>query len=1114
MIPPLRRSLLPIVALVLLGGLARAEIDDLPQALLHGNSLPDPDWSAILDGWIKKGRPIPELPPEEIGPPETATPAEQLAYWRNSWPWEKGQEPNPAMREKILEAVIAHPAAAADALRALPQSEDAAKAVAGIIPRMPAATEDQLKDQRKVRAWVFRHSGVLREEVIADARLADWKRYKWWTDGDETLDALKEAEPALARKVFENLAKADSREMAVVATGLLLETSQAADAGKWRDQLIAAASDSSEPEEARKIAVRALIKDSWPGKDAWFLGAMKQEDIGELYWYDTLVTDSPDRWIGPLVGLLEGENRHAHSHAACLLVNLSDRPEAIRPLLPWLGNPDWAKGRYSTRRDLIRALEEVRLPECVSALRHVVLHDTDEDCVDYACSALVHYHAREAVTDIKSSISRDDLKQSRHPMAKAVHELGGFSTEEIASSIAAFFREKPEGGNAFDLEYHSLEGMSPTASVGSYFAISLPGDQVPVGFLIKHAGDLRKEHPEAATALLNFCATAPLPEGRKVLAQLLDSGQLAEESLVKALEWRRENKEKWDGSSFLALTGLTGARGGFAAVLSGERGAMDKALASGDFHKRHAVIAAAWLARDALDIDQLSRLYSEGQDDDREDEKEPTEEQEALADAAWSYLLASEDPKAVSFVKKQKGDPLATEAGKPTRERASEIFSMMAVMVGNDHGSRSLAIFPDHVLATTTSRSGRQGSCTISLEKVAALRNYVSTYHADELPALEWGMQDGSAYYYGHSTKDDAKSVYMSNPPENRDSVRAMLEEDEGRFSRGVVLYGQLMWQFNQVFEGLTMDYGYGPGIDVLIPRQEGEVHSVWKSDGEIRVLTGDPGEWRIFSTLYGRLMDAAARPPDWLAPASGDEAYPELGFTDVRKPWPHRSGEAVIQSDSYQGKQGLWRYTRDKEPERIVDGELLKELISPDGQWCVAQRPAGGDGQAGPKALVRIKLATKEIFPINLPATAEFEAITFLGSHGKFLIRRSCDYFAGAVQAGPEMPEYHLLDPASGELEKVNGNPDFAPLWNETPRPLQPTGEAFKVWTVDPSPTGNRTIVGRYDTKAFKFTPVKEIEGIRFNSAAMWVDEAEEIIYAAVNGDLVRIPMEGDDSR
>jgi hypothetical protein len=54
----------------------------------------------------------------------------------------------------------------------------------------------------------------------------------------------------------------------------------------------------------------------------------------------------------------------------------------------------------------------------------------------------------------------------------------------------------------------------------------------------------------------------------------------------------------------------------------------------------------------------------------------------------------------------------------------------------------------------------------------------------------------------------------------------------------------------------------------------------------------------------------------------------------------------------------------------------------------------------------------------------------------------------------------------------------------------------------------GTSTRIVRYDTKNFTRQVVKTIQGICFDSMDMWVDEAGGMIYAAANGDLVRVPL------
>jgi hypothetical protein len=101
------------------------------------------------------------------------------------------------------------------------------------------------------------------------------------------------------------------------------------------------------------------------------------------------------------------------------------------------------------------------------------------------------------------------------------------------------------------------------------------------------------------------------------------------------------------------------------------------------------------------------------------------------------------------------------------------------------------------------------------------------------------------------------------------------------------------------------------------------------------------------------------------------------------------------------------------------------------------------------------------------------------------------------------------LLDPANGKLEVVRG--EFEPLSHQNSRPLQPVAGSREYWAAIPDSEKNLTKVGRYDARAFSFKPIMEIPEIYFTSEMMWVDEAEQRIYLAYNGHLLRLPLAVD---
>jgi hypothetical protein len=126
-----------------------------------------------------------------------------------------------------------------------------------------------------------------------------------------------------------------------LAARLLLEKAAPQDAPQWREQLIAAAGNSKFPEPARQIAVEALLKAKWKGREEWVRSFLAQADAGTAGWFCSEADAAPDHWIPILARMVGGENRRAHEAAVSLLARFNGRADALRPLLPWLVDPQW-----------------------------------------------------------------------------------------------------------------------------------------------------------------------------------------------------------------------------------------------------------------------------------------------------------------------------------------------------------------------------------------------------------------------------------------------------------------------------------------------------------------------------------------------------------------------------------------------------------------------------------------------------------------------------------------------------------------------------------------------------------------------------------------------------
>ena len=105
----------------------------------------------------------------------------------------------------------------------------------------------------------------------------------------------------------------------------------------------------------------------------------------------------------------------------------------------------------------------------------------------------------------------------------------------------------------------------------------------------------------------------------------------------------------------------------------------------------------------------------------------------------------------------------------------------------------------------------------------------------------------------------------------------------------------------------------------------------------------------------------------------------------------------------------------------------------------------------------------------------------------------------------GPDHPKFRLLDPATGATEIVAGV--FEPFFDQSMRPLQPTGIPDEAWATRFDEKSGATQVGRYDMRNFRFDPVMSAP-MRFSSMQMWVDEAEGKLYVAYNAHLLRMTL------
>ncbi len=500
--------------------------------------------------------------------------------------------------------------------------------------------------------------------------------------------------------------------------------------------------------------------------------------------------------------------------------------------------------------------------------------------------------------------------------------------------------------------------------------------------LAKRIVEIAPGQAQAAAALLDGLFESSRIDASRATASVLAVGTISVNSMEQALG--RCRGKAWSPEPFQSLTGREGAVAGYAAVLGRDSKAINAILAVSDRPARVALLEAARISGEKLNYDKVVRLL-----DDRSGENE------CLATAADDYLWDSGDLAARRFRlehSRKDGEVIAWDPDKGTygahdrlvrliaeryglKRGPEEVFEMSRFNGAGGYTEQEWLVFAyqDFGFAIHQSSSGRLGISKIFGIQLKRLRGYLKRYRVDTLPDLERPICDGTSYTFTHTTRNDIRSLYLNNPPGGASPHAASVEfvDPETPFSKGIVVYSRLVNLFEDLFTELQIDYTYGDGMKVLVPRERVETVSVWKQGADLRVLVRN---------------DSAGKA--WLSvdPASGKLLGP------VKAPALESSG---------------W----------VFDESSGKVIAAKDGSSVTLQKTSDGEG----------------LWVAN--------GVTYSGENPKTAILR--------------------IDPK------------------------RPTKQE-----------------------------VLALNGIDFDSEAMWVDEAEGMIYAATDGDLVRIPLKPSEKR
>jgi hypothetical protein len=249
-----------------------------------------------------------------------------------------------------------------------------------------------------------------------------------------------------------------------------------------------------------------------------------------------------------------------------------------------------------------------------------------------------------------------------------------------------------------------------------------------------------------------------------------------------------------------------------------------------------------------------------------------------------------------------------------------------------------------------------------------------------------------------------------------------------------------------------------------------------------------------------GRLGDAVAQP-------TGIEFIPVRDQLDVQPAedaWKARAAGFEIRAD----ETGLYKVAGGRMT-RVRSGYYSDPVVSANARWVIANKLSEDEGLS----LVRINLVTNREYPVTSNGDGNLSPRCFVPAIGKVLLVASYydeDYYDRDDGSDEEnlygTRRFYTMDPETGVVTPLNG--EGRPLFAQTFRPLQAASRPNTFWAALPNHGRGETVVGLYDSRLLRFSPVLKLPKINFGSMDMWVDEAYNKVYFVYSGHLLRVPL------
>jgi hypothetical protein len=1110
--------------------------DELLRVPVHA-----PDWQEHLRARMKAGW-VPPPFPEHI-PTDDAPISELIDFWStDEWGEPRPEKPSERVTRRLLDFCEQNPSQ----FSGLHWYFDAGRK--DVVERIRRCFESRsdlpVKERVAMEEWLLFKAKVLPE--LLRKRAAEAFDHPADRAQHQALNALMEEDWPAAETMLRQFAKDGQAEKRGLAMLSLYEHAARDSPSAERDALrreLQKFVESDAGADARANALKTLLESEWPGRDKWFIGRFKDEGLAKVKRpsrsmqptsvFCAIVERAPDLWVSKVVPLVGSTNRTEHNNAVSCLVQFnleSAREEALRPLLPWLSDPDWATDvdEYGRLR-LIQSLDRLTIPESVPGLIWALDHGKDFEASG-AAEALAHHGAKQAVPALRNAMERATDEHHRTGIIRALLKLTGLTIEEQADGVVAFALQTATkvGREALSKSRFPFDKPAPlrvAVSIGQVISFTDEHDDELVRRLQQRAADLETSKPKTARMVRDMIGSWDTSSSRAQILAQMRSGTLTA-GVVQSIMADRPHFAK----QLKEEVGMSGASRVLQAVVTNDEKRLADLLAGDDATLQAFLCACARLGRVPLPVAEAAKLLTT---------KDPL-----LLRAAESFLecddsadarrllLAHHHGQARILGARMGFDPghfsfsqfseLEEELRKRVRAKTGpeEIVALLSAGYWGDDGQLVIELRSGHGTLVNEQGFGRFRTRSLKDDEVKTLRQFLEVHKVEELPPLNIDVHDGIQFELLLLTKDGGRRVFMNNPGAFhrmvKDANRVPAEVKDGPDD---AVYAAVV----DAFRKLTLDpselrVAYRaqrelPGLRVVIRREGATIDAVIKEDDRLLVYALSPGEkqgrWRV-------MVDEQLGPDPVVGPVvnfSERCGLPE-GFSVqdhlVNHAWRASLGGALVLPAADSKKfDALWVNGTGREPRLLAKGTFASPLVTLNQRWIIAAK-RHGDSWAKPNSVVRIDAKTGAETTLNLARADTLKPIAIIPHTGKVLLERE----EGPRDPGskrnpkPARREYWLLNADTGEMERAAG--EFDPLHHQTWRPLQPTGQPNVVWAAERSPDKKTpsTYIGRYDLSAFKFDPVVRIPALQFASMDAWVDEKAKLIYVVANGDLLTLPL------